>query len=241
VAAARPSSSRSGSLRSASDPPDPSDRSDPSKPASRALGSRGSSSTVHADPERFDAAYYRRFYGRSPVHDARRIALLAAGVTSLAAWWRIPIRSVLDVGAGKGYWRDWLSVEMPKVRYHGIDVSEHACRTYGHERADLATWRPSRRDDLVVCQSVIQYLDDPSCARAIETLGEACRGVLVLEVPTVADREEIIDPAGTDLDVHWRTGTWYRKRLAPHFVEIGGGMWLSRRNTAPLFELERAR
>jgi hypothetical protein len=41
--------------------------------------------------------------------------------------------------------------------------------------------------------------------------------------------------------VHWRTGTWYRKRLAPHFVEIGGGMWLSRRNTAPLFELERAR
>ncbi len=198
-------------------------------------------SSVVPSPERFDAAYYRRFYGRSPVHDARRIALLAAGVTSLAAWWRIPVRSVLDVGAGKGYWRDWLSAELPKARYHGLDVSEHACRTYGHEQADLATWRPSRRYDLVVCQSVIQYLDDAACTRAIDALAEACRGLLVLEVPTVADRDGVIDPSGTDLDVHWRTGTWYRRRLARGFTEIGGGLWLSHRSTAPMFELERAR
>ena len=55
--------------------------------------------------ERFDAAYYRRYYGRHPVHDRRRIGQLAAGVLSLAQWWRIPIRSVLDIGAGKGFWR----------------------------------------------------------------------------------------------------------------------------------------
>src|SRR4051795_3366874 len=75
--------------------------------------------------DRFDAAYYSRFYGRRPVHDLRRITHLATGVIELAAWWRIPIRSVLDVGAGKGYWRDWLASAHPRVAYHGLDVSEH--------------------------------------------------------------------------------------------------------------------
>ncbi|MEZ5247685.1 MAG: class I SAM-dependent methyltransferase [Ilumatobacteraceae bacterium] len=203
-------------------------------------GARGTHS-VDRSVERFDRTYYRRFYGRDGVHDARRIAHLARGVTSLAAWWRIPVRSVLDVGAGPGYWRDWLAAEKPRVRYHGIDVSEHACRTYGHERADLATWRPSRAYDLVVCQSVLQYLDAPACTGAIEALGAACRGLLVLEVPTVADRTSTIDPAGTDLDVHWRSGTWYRTRLRREFVEVGAGLWVSRRSAAVLFELERSR
>ena len=148
---------------------------------------------------------------------------------------------MLDVGAGRGYWRDWLAVAHPKVRYHGLDISEHACRRYGHELADLATWRPRRRHDLVVCQSVIQYLGDREATEAIDALAAACRGLLVLEVPTLADRESSIDPTGTDLDVHWRAGAWYRRRLKAGFTEIGGGLWLSRSSTAVLFELERAR
>lgn len=190
---------------------------------------------------RFDAAYYRRFYGRSPVHDAKRIGLLAGGVFSLAAWWRVPVRSVLDVGAGRGFWRDWIVEHRPRVRYHGLDVSEHACRTYGHELADLCTWQSRRRYDLVVCQSVVQYLDDRAATAAIQTLADACRGLLYLEVPTLADRDTAIDPDGTDLDVHWRTGAWYRTRLATRFTEIGGGLWLSHDCDAVLFELERAR
>jgi hypothetical protein len=175
------------------------------------------------------------------VHDRRRIAQLGEGVVSLASWWRIPIRSVLDVGAGKGYWRDWLTSTRPRVTYHGIDASDYACRRYGHERADIAVWRPRRQYDLVVCQSVVQYLDDSGAAKAIETLAAACRGLLLLEVPTIADRGTVIDPSGTDLGVFWRSGNWYRKRLAAGFVEIGGGMWLSRSCTAVFFELERAR
>jgi len=191
--------------------------------------------------ERFDAAYYRRYYGRRPVHDRRRIAELAKGVVSLASWWRVPIRSVLDVGAGKGYWRDWLEATRPRVSYHGIDASEYACRRYGHEHADVASWEPPRSYDLVVCQSVLQYLDDSSAARAIDTLADACRGLLFFDAPTIADRDHAIDKAGTDLDVRWRTGQWYRKRLSVGFAEIGGGIWLSNRSTAVFFELERAR
>jgi hypothetical protein len=191
--------------------------------------------------ERFDAEYYRRYYGRRPVHDRRRIGQLATAVLSLAAWWRLPMRSVLDVGAGKGYWGDWLAAHHPRIRYHGIDASRYACRRYGHELADLATWEPGRSADLVVCQSVLQYLDDRDATRAIDVLRRACAGLLFVEVPTLADRESVIDPAGSDLDVHWRTGRWYRQRLTAGFVEIGAGLWLSRTVPLPLFELERAR
>jgi len=195
----------------------------------------------NVSPERFDAAYYRRFYGRRPVHDRRTIAQLAAGVMGMARWWRIPIRSVLDVGAGKGYWRNQLAVTHPHVRYHGIDVSEYACRTYGHEHADLATWRPRRSYDLVVCQSVLQYLDDRHADTAIATLADACRGLLFVVVPTVDDRDHAIDPSGTDLDVHWRPGAWYRHRFDRRFTELGGGFWLSDASDTVMFELERHR
>jgi Methyltransferase domain len=191
--------------------------------------------------ERFDAAYYARFYGRRPVHNRRRIALLGEGLLSFAAWWRIPIRSVLDVGAGKGYWRDWLAEAHPAVKYHGIDASDHACRRYDHELADIASWQPPRAYDLVVCQSVFQYLDDADATKAIGTLAVAARQLLLFETPTIADRDGVIDPAGTDLDVHWRTGNWYRKRLSADFMEIGAGVWLARQSTAVFFELERAR
>ena len=143
--------------------------------------------------QRFDAAYYRRFYGPKPVHDRRRIGLLAEGVLALAAWWRVPVRSVLDVGAGRGYWRDWLADERPSVRYHGIDVSEFACRRYGHEQADLATWRPSRTYIPCGVPEHVAVPRDRAAAAAIDSLGAACRGLLWLEVPTLADRIGTID------------------------------------------------
>jgi trans-aconitate methyltransferase len=190
---------------------------------------------------RFDADYYRRFYGRRPVHTRRQIASLGEGVMALASWWRIPLRSVLDVGAGKGYWRDWLAASHPRVTYHGIDASDYACLRFHHELADVASWRPRRRYDLVVCQSVLQYLDDKDAADAIGTLALACRGLLLFDAPTTADRDAVLDLTNTDLDVQWRTGNWYRKRLSVGFTEIGGGLWLSRTSSAVFCELERAR
>src|SRR5262249_30242379 len=145
------------------------------------------------------------------------------------------------VGAGKGYWRDWFDEHRPYVHYHGIDVSEHAALQYGHERADITTWKPSRVYDLVVCQSVLQYLSDDDAARAIGVLWRACGGLLVLEVPTCADLDDVIDAEVSDLEGHFREGSWYRALLDPLFVEIGGGIWATRRRDIPLFELEKTR
>jgi hypothetical protein len=189
----------------------------------------------------FDAAYYRRFYRDRPVHDRRRIGHLAGGVLGFAGWWGIPVRSVLDVGAGPGLWRDWFAANRPGVRYRSTDVSPYACERYGHERLDIATWVPNRRYDLVVCQGVLQYLDDRAATAAIEHLGAAARGLLYLEVPTAGDRATVIDPDLTDLDVHWRTGRWYRTRLASHFVDLGAGLHGSLGSGVSFYELERSR
>jgi SAM-dependent methyltransferase len=190
--------------------------------------------------ETFDAEYYRRFYRDDPVHDRRRIARLAEGVSGLCGWWGLPLRSVLDVGAGPGYWRDWFAQQRPTVRYRSIDVSPYACEKYGHELRDIATWEPPGRYDLVVCQGVLQYLSDVRAALAIEHIGVATRGVLYLEVPTARDRVEVIDAASTDLDIRWRSGGWYLRHLSPHVVKVGAGLFVSRHAPVRFYELERA-
>ena len=189
---------------------------------------------MSVDPERFDRAYYRRYYGVRPVHRPSDIAALAQGVLGMCRWWGSNVRSVLDIGAGPGYWRDAL----PKgVRYQGIDVSEHACATYGHERRDIGTWSPKRPFDLVVAQGVLQYLDGPTCSRAIEHLSVATRAALYLEVPTARDRTDVLDGDRSDTTAYFRSGTWYRQRLGRHFVAAGAGLWL-KPEIVRLYELE---
>lgn len=190
---------------------------------------------------RFEAEYYRRFYGKAGVHDRRQIARLAAAVHNMCAWWGVTPRSVLDVGAGPGYWRDWYRTEHPRVRVTSVDVSEHACEKFGHERRDISEWAPARPFDLVVCHGVLQYPGDAAATRAIDNLAAACAEVLYLEVPTTHDYRHTVDTGATDMDVHHRSGEWYRKRLGKHFVQAGAGLWVRRGGRVVLYELERSR
>ena len=190
---------------------------------------------------RFGADYYRRFYGRGGVHDKNSIARLASAVHGLCSWWGVSPRSVLDVGAGPGLWRDWYQREHPKVRVVSTDVSEYACTKYGHEQRDIATWRPAKPFDLVICHGVLQYPSDTDAESAIENLAHACRHVMYLEVPTRADYRTIVDPSATDMDVHQRTGDWYRARLERHFIQAGAGLWARKGGHVLLYELELTR
>jgi len=186
----------------------------------------------------FDAAYYRRHYtGPARVHSARDVARLASGVLGVAAWLGVRVRTVLDVGAGPGHWGRFFR-RRGAVRYRGVDVSEHACERWGHERRDISTWCGRERFDLVVCQSVLQYLDDRAAARAIDHLGRMCRGLLYLEAITRRDLAATVDVRRTDMWVYARDGEWYRRRLARHFVQVGAGLWASRRSGVVLYELE---
>ena len=130
---------------------------------------------------RFDHDYYQRFYGPTGVHAPEQIGHLATAVHEMATWWGVDIGSMLDVGAGLGMWRDWYLTHHPEVRTLSVDISEHACTTWGHERRDIAVWRPDQAYDLVVCHSVLQYVDDDAVegARVIDLF--AGTGALAIE------------------------------------------------------------
>ena len=195
--------------------------------------------------EAFDAAYFKRFYGSraTRVYGKEQVSHLARGVTEMIAWLGGELRTVLDVGAGAGLWKQWFARHKPHVRYRSTDVSAYACERYGHEHRDLATWRPTARArdkfDLVVCQGVLPYLDDRACKRAIATLGTVTRGFLYLEAITARDLDELCDRTKTDVTVHPRSGAFYRRELAKHFVTLGCGLHYSKSGPLGFYELEQ--
>ena len=186
----------------------------------------------------FNADYYKRFYGRGGVHDKKRIAQLGSAVHNMCAWWGVAPKSVLDIGAGPGLWRDWYRENFPNVRVTSTDVSEYACEKFGHQLSDISQWTPPRTFDLVICHGVLQYPDDASVEAAVENIATATRHVLYLEIPTLLDFQTIVDPSSTDMEVHQRPGDWYRELLDPYFVQAGAGLWVRRGGNVLLYELE---
>lgn len=191
--------------------------------------------------ERFGAAYFDRYYEskKTRVHGPEEIARLASGVTGMIGWLGGEIRSVLDVGAGPGLWRDWFKKHHPEVRYLSTDVSPYACEKYGHEQRDIARWQSNERFDLIVCQGVLQYLGDDDADEAIHNIGTMSAGFLYLEAITKRDLRENCDPDATDMEVHARTGAWYRERLKMSFDAVGCGLWYVNDGPLVFYELER--
>ena len=121
-------------------------------------------------------------------------------------------------------------------------MSEHLCAELGWVHGSAATFRSGsgRRFDLVVCQDVLQYLDDAEAEQAIDSFTRHCRGALFFGVLTREDWEENCDRARTDGNGYLREGSWYRRRLAPAFTCAGGGVFVARRAGVVTFELDRA-
>ena len=148
------------------------------------------------------------------------------------------MRSVLDVGAGVGYWSGWYRNNHKQTKVLSVDVSQHACQKYGHELRDIGVWAPSRKFDLVICQSVLQYLDDQAARSAIKNLAKATKHILFFEVPTKNDLRNNVDQDVTDFEIYSRTGIWYRNELAKYFKQAGAGLWVAKSSTIVLYELE---
>ncbi|WP_394838800.1 class I SAM-dependent methyltransferase [Pendulispora rubella] len=192
--------------------------------------------------ERFDEAYYQRFYEskETRVYGKDSIAHLARGVTEMIAWYGGDIRSVLDIGAGTGLWRDWFAANKKNVHYLSTEVSEHACKKYGHKQCDISVWRTREQFDLVICQGVLPYLDGDAATRAIENIASMSNGFLYLEAVTKYDLEEICDRDFTDTSQRARTAKWYRTRLDKFYTPLGCGLYYSKRGHLTFYELEKA-
>ena len=121
-----------------------------------------------------------------------------------------------------------------------VDVSEHAYHKYGHDLRDISVWAPSRKFDLVICQSVLQYLNDRAAKSAIKNLAKATKNVLFFEIPTKSDLRHNVDRDVTDFEIYARSGLWYRNELKKYFHQAGAGLWIVKTSAIVLYELEGA-
>ena len=191
----------------------------------------------------FDEAYYRRFY-KDPstrVYDQKRHAKLISGIVGLIEWFGVDLIDVLDVGAGLGWWGQWLKKHRKGAAVISTELDREICRKYGHRQADVTTFRLDKQFELVICQGVLPYLDATGAEAGIENLASMCGGFLYLEAITLDDMKDAIDAQRTDLRVELRPAAWYRKRLAPHFREVGAGLYAARKANLPFFALEAPR
>ena len=189
----------------------------------------------------FDEAYYQRFYfdKKTSVVDPEHIARLGAFVCSYLQYLRVPVHRVLDVGCGIGLWRDVVARHFPDASYQGVEFSDYLCERYGWQHGSVIDYQASQPFDLVICQGVLPYLSPPDLQRALHNLGRLSRGALYVEAVAREDYErDIIDDGLTDPRMFRHRAALYRRGLAEHFTELGGGVWLSRQADLPLFALE---
>ena len=196
---------------------------------------------MSASSNRFDAAYYERFYADpltcSVTDDEvdRQIAFVSAYLKHIA----LRVRRILDLGCGLGMMQAPLMRGFPDARYQGVEFSEYLCAELGWQRGSVVNYRSKTPFDLVVCHDVIQYLDDDDADLAIRNLAALCRGALYLGVLTTEDWHENCDPTRTDDQVVLRSTAWYRERLSRHFVSAGGGVFVKSEAPVVLWSLER--
>jgi trans-aconitate methyltransferase len=191
----------------------------------------------------FDRQYYQRYYvdPETRVYDQARHASLVVGMVNLIEWFGTDLDTVLDVGAGLGWWGAWLKANRPATHVTSTELEAEICKAYGHQQADITSWRLKQQFDLVVCQGVLPYLSDAGAVKAIGNLAAMCRGFLYLEAITKEDFKSSIDAERTDLRVELRPAAFYRRHLKPHFREVGGGLWAARSADLPFYALEGQR
>jgi SAM-dependent methyltransferase len=153
---------------------------------------------------------------------------------------QLPVSSILDAGAGTGHFRSALRRRFPAADYLGLDISGYACARYGWTQASIANFAEGRFD-LVICHDVLQYLGRRDAEQALANLGRCCDGALYFMALTREDWRENCDQSRTDGAVHLRSADWYRRRLAPCFRNLGGGLFLARRTNAVSFALHASR
>ncbi len=190
--------------------------------------------------ERFDEAYYQRHYfdPATRVSDPQTVARLGRFVGSYLEYLDVEVERVLDFGCGVGHWKGVLEALFGNIDYEGVEISEFLCERFGWRHGSVVDCE-TEPADLVVCQGVLQYLDDDEAEQAIANLAAHTAQALYLEALTDNDWAQAVDQSVTDGDVHLRSGAWYKERLAPYFQSCGGGIFVARDAGIVLYDLER--
>jgi SAM-dependent methyltransferase len=176
---------------------------------------------------RYDRAYFDKWYRdpnnrvHTPAERARTVRMVVALTEFLLGR---PLRSVLDVGSGEGEWHDLVRELRPRARYLGVDPSEYVVRRFGQRRnlrlgslEKLPVLGLGGRFDLVVCSSVLNYLDPRALEGGLASLRPFVGGVAFLEI--FAAEDEVV---GCTRGFAQRPRAFYRRVLArAGFVPCG--------------------
>jgi trans-aconitate 2-methyltransferase len=123
---------------------------------------------------------------------------------------------VYDLGAGTGNVTRLIKDRWPDAHVTGVDDSQEmlakaaaAAPAIDWERADLATWRPARRADVIYSNAALHWI--PGHARLFTDLLAALApaGVLAVQMP-----RNFSAPSHTAISEAARSGPW-RARLEP--------------------------
>lgn len=193
------------------------------------------------DGDGFDRDYYERYYlrGRSKALFAASASRTADLIHGAARYYQIDVRRIVDLGAGTGLLLRAVARRFPRARTVGVELSPWAAERYGWVCSSLLDFRDRTPYDLVICNDVMQYLDDRAAARAIEHVAGPCRGLTYLTATTAVDLAGSCDLDRTDTRGHFRSAAWYRQRLDRHFVGVGSGVYLKASEEPIVWELER--
>ncbi len=187
----------------------------------------------------FDEQYYQRFYhdpktrAASPAYARRQ----ATFVASYLKYLELPVTRIIDVGCGVGRVLRGLGKAYPKATLRGVEYSEYLCKRYGWTQGSVVDYT-EKPFDLVVCNDVLAYLDNPACKKAIKNLAALSRGALFLGVITEEDLG-VLDEDRTDSEQFLRKKAWYIRQLKPHFLNVGGGLYLRKPPSVPTWALDQ--
>ena len=197
---------------------------------------------TETDPNRFDREFFERFYVREETcaSSPREFARLSRFVLAYLEYLEIPVAKVLDLGCGLGRWKQALHVHNPSIDYTGVDVSPYLCEKYGWIQSSVSEFNSRRRYDLVICQDVLPYLTPRGIRDSLANIARLSKGAAYLQMLTKEDWEEgICDPARTDHSMRRLDAAWYRKAIARHFINCGGGVFVPKESDVAIWTLER--
>ncbi len=191
-------------------------------------------------PHTFDEAYYRRFYidPKTRVRGSTGQARLAHFVFGYLGHLGLPVKRVLDLGCGLGQWKKELAKHHARASYQGVEFSLYLCEKFGWAQGSVVEYTGKGQFDLVICQSVFQYLDDKQAVAGIKNLAKHCRGAVYLEIITKLDWHKHCNRDMTDGNIFLREGDWYKSHLDKYFRNAGGGLFLPKKSPTVLYELE---
>lgn len=189
----------------------------------------------------FNKEYYDRFYINPETRAFKKkdLQLLADHVVAYMKYLDIPLRSALDIGCGIGMWRGALKKHRKTIKYTGIDTSDYLCGVYKWKKASIDTFRSETKYDLVICQSVLQYLPVKVLRAGLRNMASLCEGAMYLEIVTKEDWEQNCDQVSTDGSIHLRAVDWYRREISRYFNNCGGGLFIPKDSDVILYELEK--